>query len=649
MAENNQQTTLDIVIRMLADGKGAEVTKQQLAEVRKEAAALEQKQQRSPGEEARLSNAKQITEALKQQKSAVQEVSKEQEKAAASADNLQKKMAAADQAFAKQQLTASKAQNDKLQAEVKALEQYEQAKAKALEKFQANEKRVQSAGANAEQAARQKRVVEELKAAQAAGTQEEEKAGRSKERLKEVNQGLAASMGGVGAQLKALLSPLGAVVAMIGGSLVAIRNLIVGYDTLAQSTANFGRQQERLRSMRELNIGLAQSVAELAASYRQVRAEMEGVSTQFAIMTAEMLAQQRATEEIEDEKLKTRLAEIQAGVAKGSLSQYEANIQTAGAQSAARSRKEQRGLDAMNQRGSLLAREQRAQEEAREAGESRAGALGPKVTQQQQQQQLAAKDAEDVTKRAAEALKTLRDEVAILKDVAEGKGKADLVASARASALFFRGGEAGGSLNLQPENVAKMIAEREELIAQHQQDIERAKGLEAQESARLAALEKERAEALSKAANAEKERARIAVEMEKLEREFEVMLRKRNAIQGEASRQQQMVEEGERAKAAEARQKQMEGEARNWWKRAQDAREKGFEPPAMPPDLKNRPFDVDREGNVRWKGKGMAQAAASELQGMVAELSGVVDELAAARQAMAEIRARAKNDGTLVG
>jgi hypothetical protein len=568
MAENNQQTTLDIVIRMLADGKGAEVTKQQLAEVRKEAAALEQKQQRSPGEEARLSNAKQITEALKQQKSAVQEVSKEQEKAAES----------------------------------------------------------------------QKEV-----------SQEDDKARSGKERLKDVSQGLAAAQGSLGAGLRALLNPLSLITAGIWASVGAIRNMMAGYDGLAASTANFAQQQERLRSMRELNIGLAQSVAELATSYRQVRAEMEGVSTQFAIMTAEMLAQQRATEEIEDEKLKTRLAEIQAGVAKGSLSQYEANIQTAGAQSAARSRKEQRGLDSMRERGDLLAQERRAQEEARAAAESRAGALGPKVTQQQQQQQLAAKDAEDVTKRAAEALKTLRDEIAILKEVADKKGSFDLVASARASGLLFKGGEAGGSLNLQPENVAKMIAEREELIAQHQQDIERAKGLEAQETARLAALEKERGEALSKAANAEKERARIAVELEKLEREFEVMLRKRNVIQGEASRQQQMVEEGERAKAAEARQKQLEGEARNWWKRAQDAREKGFEPPAMPPDLKNRPFDVDREGNVRWKGKGMAQAAASELQGMVAELSGVVDELAAARQAMAEIRARAKNDGSLIG
>jgi hypothetical protein len=574
MAENNQKTTLDIVIRMLADGQGAQVTKQQLAEIKKEAAGLEQKQQRSPGEEARLQNAKQVTEALKQQKAASTEVSK-------------------------------------------------------------------AAAAEAEENVRRRRLMEELRASQAAGTQEEEKASRGKERLKEVNQGLAASMGGVGTQLRALLSPLGAVVAVIGGAVVVVRNLIAEYDAMAASTANFGRQQERLRSMRELNIEAAASVRELATAYRQVRDEMQGVSTEFGILTSAMLAQQRANEEIEDEQLKTRLAEIQAM----DIGQHDKNVLTARAQADARSRKDERRAQGLLDKGSLLSREEMAQEQARQAAEAGAAALVPRLTGQKQQQDIAAKDAEDVSKRATEAIAKLRDEISVLRPFAEGKIDPAAVAKGYGMALGASEATVPDPKTLALEatfgpsiTAEKGMQEREALIAQHQQDIERANAVQAQEAARLAELEGERRRLLERALAAEKERSRISVELEKLGIDYDILRSTQPVLQGERAKQDAFTIEAEREKAAEEQRKKVESAAEAHSRRALEMQEKGFGEPERPEILNGYSWSFD-------KGSGRVKNLRKAVDGASQDISEMADIFLEFKKTTAEAVSRMRNDG----
>lgn len=78
MADN--QTTLDIVIRMLAQGDGAKVTAQQIKELSDQAEALNRKTQRTPGEDRQLGNIKNVVEALKGSSQVVQAAAEAGEK-----------------------------------------------------------------------------------------------------------------------------------------------------------------------------------------------------------------------------------------------------------------------------------------------------------------------------------------------------------------------------------------------------------------------------------------------------------------------------------------------------------------------------------------------------------------------------------------
>jgi hypothetical protein len=410
-------------------------------------------------------------------------------------------------AQAKAQMTADQVVIDKAKAEAAAMEQ---ATAAYQKKF------AQQKIDNAE-SERKKKVTDELKASQEAGTQEEEKAVSMKTRLRDAARGLNTEFPILGRIITALASPLGATFALFAVAAKLIKDYsdeVKAAGVASQSLENITSTVENLKTIHEQ---LAVAAAAFATSFDAISTKAASATEVLQGWNKELLLKQRIEGQLNDAKLDEDLAKIETDK---KLTPAQKIEQTAKAQAEARTRKKDEDMK------TLLAQAQKEDELSRKAGETaqQSRASAEAMQAKIEGQTKAAKDAAaqpgnvekanaDERARNARMLETARGMMEAAKNGAVGTSAFIATNPIDSKELMTHFG------NMPLDQIESNILERQKAMDAERQNAER---LAAQEEKKRATLQAEQDRQKALALEAEKERDKLSKDATDKYRTYEV-------------------------------------------------------------------------------------------------------------------------------
>jgi hypothetical protein len=379
--------------------------------------------------------------------------------------------------------------------------------------------------AAAEEKENARKVTKAAKEEQVEETKETDKATNSKKTLREGIRGLAVEFPHLGQVIHAVASPLGAVVALLAAGAAKVRDYIQEVDEAAQKTAAFGNLAERLDPMSVIRENIDQDAQNFTQAFNQIAAAAQRVSNGLAAATAAYLQQQQITQQLDDEALKRTIAQINAKVQLGQITQFAANMEISRAQDAARDRREQREIESLQKRAELA--KQEAENQKRLVAEAGRGLGGMDIAGQ--------------TDAAAKAA-TLRDATIAMAEAAIAKQRKtedelmNYVAAqndplVKYGTPFTALGGVSEAMKLKPgQTIEEKYAEIATTIADYQKQIEQAKLLAEEEKNRLEQMTAERQRLQQQALQAEQQRVQAEQEAARLTQQHTERLSAQGAI-----------------------------------------------------------------------------------------------------------------------
>jgi hypothetical protein len=391
--------------------------------------------------------------------------------------------------------------------------------------------------AAAEEKENARKVTKGAKEEQVEDTKETDKATTAKKSLREGIRGLATEFPHLGQVIAAVASPLGAVVALVAAAASKAAEYIRSVEEMAAKTQQFATISDRVDPLSVIRESIATDTANFITNFAQIQTAAEKLSTGLAQVTAAYLQQQQMMQQLDDETLKKTIAQINARVALKQITQFEGNMEIARAQDAARDRREQREIESLERR-SKLAKEE-AENQRKVAEEAKRGLGGLDIEAQTDAANKAAdiaKSTKDVNDAELKKLEKTQEMILEFRSFAARQGGSAWEMISNQATASTLGGQLWAKGARTPEQLAQLESETITRTAELKKQNEQAALAAKQEADRLAKMTGERARLQQAAMEAETARVQAEQEAAKLAKEH--VMRSENQTRIDEQRQE---------------------------------------------------------------------------------------------------------------